>query len=242
MADMVESPVQFGTDGWRALIADTFTFENVQACAQAIADHFAETYGKTKPVVVGFDTRFLSDQFALSVARVIAGNGFDVQLASRPAPTPAMSFRIIETEACGGVVVTSSHNPYNWNGIKVKPHYGGSASPEIVSDIERRVPEILEDPQRVQPGPGEQRCDHAVRPGPGVPEGPWRAGGPAAHPGGGAEARGRPDVRRGRRACSANCWQAGGRPCTKSTASVTRCSRVSARQSQSSRTLASSCC
>jgi alpha-D-glucose phosphate-specific phosphoglucomutase len=141
---MTENPVHFGTDGWRALIADTFTFENVMACAQATADHFAETYGKARPVVVGYDTRFLSNEFAVSVARVMAGNGFRVQLADRPAPTPALSYRIIESQACGGVIVTSSHNPYNWNGIKVKPHYGGSASPEIVADIERRVPAILE--------------------------------------------------------------------------------------------------
>ncbi|MGK2964079.1 MAG: phosphoglucomutase/phosphomannomutase family protein [Tepidiformaceae bacterium] len=141
---MPDNPVQFGTDGWRALIADTFTFENVRACAQAVADHFSETYGREQPVIVGFDTRFLSDQFAEAVARVLAGNGYAVQLADRPAPTPAISYRIIEVGACGGVVVTSSHNPFNWNGIKVKPHYGGSASPEIVADIERRVPAILE--------------------------------------------------------------------------------------------------
>jgi phosphomannomutase len=137
------NPVKFGTDGWRAIIAEDFTFENVQACAQAVADHFGETYGKDRHAVVGFDTRFLSEEFAVSVARVLAGNGFDVELADRPAPTPALSWRIIETGACGGVVVTSSHNPARWNGIKVKPHYGGSASPEIVADIERRVPAIL---------------------------------------------------------------------------------------------------
>lgn len=141
---MKENPVHFGTDGWRAIIAETFTFENVMACAQATADHFSETYGKARPVVVGYDTRFLSDEFALAVARVMAGNGFAVQLADRAAPTPALSYRIIETQACGGVIVTSSHNPFRWNGIKVKPHYGGSASPEIVADIERRVPAILE--------------------------------------------------------------------------------------------------
>lgn len=141
---MTENPVHFGTDGWRAIIAETFTFENVMACAQATADHFSETYGKARPVVVGYDTRFLSDEFALAVARVMAGNGFRVQLADRPAPTPALSYRIIQAGACGGVIVTSSHNPFRWNGIKVKPHYGGSASPEIVADIERRVPRILE--------------------------------------------------------------------------------------------------
>lgn len=143
---MTDSPVKFGTDGWRAIMCETFTFDNVRACAQAIADHFAATYGKDRHVVVGYDTRFLSDEFAMAVARVVAGNGFRVELADRPAPTPALSYRIIETAACGGVVVTSSHNPFRWNGIKVKPHYGGSASPEIVADIEERVPEILADP------------------------------------------------------------------------------------------------
>lgn len=150
---MTENPVHFGTDGWRAIIAETFTFENVMACAQATADHFSETYGKARPVIVGYDTRFLSDEFALAVARVMAGNGFRVQLADRPAPTPALSYRIIEAQACGGVIVTSSHNPFRWNGIKVKPHYGGSASPEIVADIERRVPAILETPGAVKLAP-----------------------------------------------------------------------------------------
>ncbi len=150
MESMADNPVHFGTDGWRAIIAEDFTFENVQACAQAIADHFAHSYGKSRPVIVGYDTRFLSAEFAMSVARVIAGNGFRVQLGTRPAPTPAISYRIIESQACGGVVVTSSHNPFSWNGIKVKPHYGGSASPEIVADIEQRVPAILADKSSIR--------------------------------------------------------------------------------------------
>ena len=155
MGPMVENPVHFGTDGWRAIIADTFTFENVDACAQASAEHFAETYGLSKPIIVGYDTRFLSDEFALRVARVLAGNGFTVQLASRPAPTPALSYRIIEVAACGGVVVTSSHNPFRWNGIKVKPHYGGSANPEFVAAIEERVPSILAGGDRLRLAPAE---------------------------------------------------------------------------------------
>lgn len=155
MGPMVENPVHFGTDGWRAIIADTFTFENVDACAQASAEHFAETYGLSKPIIVGYDTRFLSDEFALRVARVLAGNGFTVQLASRPAPTPALSYRIIEVGACGGVVVTSSHNPFRWNGIKVKPHYGGSANPEFVAAIEERVPSILAGGDRLRLAPAE---------------------------------------------------------------------------------------
>lgn len=150
---MTPNPVRFGTDGWRAIIGEEFTFDNVRACARAVADHFANTYGRTKPVVVGYDTRFLSDEFALAVARVLAGNGFRVQLADRPAPTPALSYRIIEAGACGGIVVTSSHNPFRWNGIKVKPHYGGSASPEIVADIERRVPGILAEAGKISLAP-----------------------------------------------------------------------------------------
>lgn len=153
MVTMVENPVHFGTDGWRAIIADTFTFENVAACAQATAEHFAATYGRARPVVVGYDTRFLSDEFALTVARVLAGNGFRVQLANRPAPTPALSYRIIEAGACGGIVVTSSHNPFRWNGIKVKPHYGGSASPEFVAAIEARVPAVLEGQSQLKMAP-----------------------------------------------------------------------------------------
>lgn len=148
MAEMSDNPVHFGTDGWRAIIGETFTFDNVRACAQATAEHFNATYGTARHLVVGYDTRFLSDEFALSVARVLAGNGFQVQLASGPAPTPALSYRIIETGASGGVMVTSSHNPYMWNGIKIKPHYGGSASPEIVVDIEKRIPAIIADPSK----------------------------------------------------------------------------------------------
>ena len=140
-----ENPVRFGTDGWRAIMGEEFTFANVRACARAAADHFAETRGRGEPLVVGYDTRFQSDEYALAAARVLAGAGFAVQLADRPAPTPALSHRIVETGAGGGLIVTSSHNPFRWNGIKVKPHYGGSASPEIVADIERRVPAILAD-------------------------------------------------------------------------------------------------
>ncbi len=148
---MTNNPVSFGTDGWRALIADTFTFANVRACARAAADHFAETRGTDAPFVIGYDTRFLSDEFAKEAARVVAAAGFKVQLATQLSPTPAMSLHIVKEKAAGGIVITSSHNPYNWNGVKVKPHYGGSASPDIVADIERRIPAILEagEPARV---------------------------------------------------------------------------------------------
>ncbi len=167
MDRMTENPIQFGTDGWRAVIGETFTFDNVRACIQAVADHFAETYGKAKPVIVAYDTRFLSDEFAMTAARVLAGNGFTVQLGDRPVPTPALSYRIIEAGACGGVMVTSSHNPFRWNGIKVKPHYGGSASPEIVADIERRVPAILERPASIKAAPADAPAITTFNPLPG---------------------------------------------------------------------------
>lgn len=143
MLQMEASPITFGTDGWRARIADTYTFTNVRACVRAVADHFAETQGTDAPLVVGHDTRFLSPEFALESARVLAAAGFRVQLATQASPTPAASLRIVQEGAGGGVVITSSHNPFNWNGVKVKPHYGGSASPEIVADIEARIPAIL---------------------------------------------------------------------------------------------------
>jgi phosphomannomutase len=141
---MSGNPVRFGTDGWRALIADTFTFENVRACARAAGEHFRDTQGLEKPLVVGWDTRFLSEAFAEHAAAQLATLGFQVVLADRAAPTPAISSYLVEIGAGGGLVITSSHNPYNWNGVKVKPYYGGSASPEVVADIERRVPAILE--------------------------------------------------------------------------------------------------
>ena len=145
---------------------------------------------------MGYDTRFLSDEFALAVARVIAGNGFTVQLADRPAPTPATSYRIIEDAACGGVMVTSSHNPFRWNGIKVKPYYGGSASPEIVADIERRVPAILANEASIALAPADSELIQRFNP----VRVPRSARPPGRHPAYSCrrtENRGRPHVRRG---------------------------------------------
>ncbi len=171
MARMSDNPVHFGTDGWRAIIGETFTFDNVRACAQATAEHFAATQGTSKHLVVGYDTRFLSDEFAIAVARILAGNGFAVQLANRPAPTPALSYRIIESGAAGGVMVTSSHNPYQWNGIKIKPYYGGSASPEIVEDIEQRIPAVLADPSLERLAPASSDAIRRFDPVPGYLDG-----------------------------------------------------------------------
>lgn len=133
--------IHFGTDGWRAVIADTFTFENVRYVTQALADVLLEGYsGSAAPeVVVGFDTRFLSDRFAQETARVLAANGIGVWLTRSDAPTPAISYNVVAKGAAAGVVITASHNPPRYNGFKVKSSYGGSATAEFCKRIEARL-------------------------------------------------------------------------------------------------------
>lgn len=131
--------IKFGTDGWRAVIAEDFTFANVERVAQATADYWKENpvVGTGKKAVVGYDRRFLSDQFARRVAEVLAGNGFQVTLTSTPTSTPAVSFAVKAQRAFGGVMLTASHNPPAFNGFKLKAHYGGSAEPAICQAVER---------------------------------------------------------------------------------------------------------
>jgi alpha-D-glucose phosphate-specific phosphoglucomutase len=137
-------PIRFGTDGWRAVISREFTFENVRHVAQAIADYVArggeEAAGAARnSVVVGFDTRFLSDRFAIEVANVLAANGLSVYLSKADCPTPALSYAVKVLGAAGGVMITASHNPPRYNGIKFKSSFGGSAMPEVTHEIERRL-------------------------------------------------------------------------------------------------------
>src|SRR4051812_13564886 len=133
--------IKFGTDGWRAVIAEDFTFANVERVAQATADYWNANpvTGTEKKAVVGYDRRFLSDQFALRVAEVLAGNGFEVTLTSEPTPTPAVSFAVKTQKAIGGVMITASHNPPAFNGFKLKAHYGGSADPSICQAVEAQL-------------------------------------------------------------------------------------------------------
>ncbi|HME91003.1 MAG TPA: phosphoglucomutase/phosphomannomutase family protein, partial [Myxococcaceae bacterium] len=135
--------IKFGTDGWRAIIAEDFTFANVRALAASIARYLTETRLGERGVIVGYDTRFGSDRFAESVAQVITAAGTRVRLASDFAPTPAISYAIVHAGAGGAVMVTSSHNPASWNGIKYKPEYAGSASPEVIERLEAPLDEIL---------------------------------------------------------------------------------------------------
>ncbi len=134
----MSAPVQFGTDGWRAVIADTFTFENVARVAQAAADYWVANpvAGTERRVVIGYDRRFLSDKFAAITAEVFAGNDYEVVLTPEPTPTPSVSFAVNQLHAIGGVVITASHNPPHFNGFKLKSHYGGPAMPETCSAVE----------------------------------------------------------------------------------------------------------
>jgi phosphomannomutase len=132
------APVKFGTDGWRAVIAEDFTFANVERVSQATANYWKAhpAPGTAQRVVVGYDRRFLSDQFGKRVAEVFAGNGYEVVLTPEPSPTPAVSFAVKNLSAVGGVMITASHNPPAFNGFKLKSYYGGSAEPAVCRAVE----------------------------------------------------------------------------------------------------------
>jgi len=131
--------IKFGTDGWRGIIADDFTFQNVRSVAGGIAAYVLRHEDASRGVIVGYDTRFISRQAARIVAETVAAAGIPVQITSDPTPTPAVSLAVKEQGAAGGVVVTSSHNPWNWNGVKFKAKFGGSATPAIMKVIEEEV-------------------------------------------------------------------------------------------------------
>ena len=157
-------PIHFGTDGWRAVISDSFTFDNLRIVTQAIADAVASDHWDVSPwdksanggktpdknkIVVGYDTRFLSDRFAGEVARVLAANGFTVLLAQSDSPTPAISFAVKYHHAIAGMMITASHNAPRYNGLKLKGAFGGSALPEQC----RRVEVYINDNEEQARGP-----------------------------------------------------------------------------------------
>ena len=137
------TPIKFGTDGWRAIIAEDFTFPNVRAVAQSVALYLKEAGLAQRGLVVGYDTRFASEDFAAAVAEVVAANGIHVYLCDRSAPTPVVGYSILDRKAGGSVVITSSHNPAQWSGFKFRPEYGGSAPPEVLAQIEAHIPEAV---------------------------------------------------------------------------------------------------
>ena len=131
--------IKFGTDGWRGIIADDFTFDNVRRVAGAIASYVLKHEDASRGLIIGYDTRFASDRAARAVAQVIAAAGIPVLLADDYVPTPAVSYNVKKLGAAGGVMVTSSHNPWNWNGVKFKAKFGGSATPAIMKIIEEEL-------------------------------------------------------------------------------------------------------
>jgi phosphomannomutase len=144
------TPIRFGTDGWRAIIAEDFTFANLERVTQAYATYLQQ-YGKDEKtstdsnasrsplVIVGYDRRFLSQEFAECAAKVLAGNELGVAMFDQAVPTPVVSWAVKENGAAGGVVITASHNPAEFNGFKIKAPWGGSASPEITTEVESLV-------------------------------------------------------------------------------------------------------
>ena len=160
-------PIHFGTDGWRAVISDTFTFYNLRLVTQAIADAVLAEARNTGPLkkkgnadknfIIGFDTRFLSDRYARDCARVLAANGFKVFLAQADGPTPAISLAVRDMEALAGIMITASHNPPRYNGVKLKASFGGAASREKC----RRVEVYLLDNETRSRGPNQMDYDLA---------------------------------------------------------------------------------
>jgi len=135
----VANPIRFGTDGWRGIIAEDFTFDNVRICAQAVAEYLKQNGLDKQGLVIGYDTRFASEDFAAAAAEVIAGNDIKVRLCLKPAPTPVVSFTVLATSSAGGIVITASHNPGSWNGFKYKSGDGASAPGDIIAQIEANI-------------------------------------------------------------------------------------------------------
>jgi phosphomannomutase len=134
-----QQTIKFGTDGWRGIIADDFTFQNVRRVAGAIASYILKNENPAKGVIVGYDTRFASKHGARIAAEVLAAAGIPVSLAADYVPTPAISLAVKSQGAAGGVVITSSHNPWNWNGVKFKGNFGGSATPAMMKVVEQEL-------------------------------------------------------------------------------------------------------
>ncbi len=137
------SAIKFGTDGWRGVIAEDFTFSNVRKVACAIARYVVRAEKPMAGVLVGYDTRFGSERFARAAAEVVSMTGMPVWIAEKACPSPALSLLVRQRGAAGGIMITASHNPYKWNGVKFKASYGSSALPSIVAQVEKELVTVL---------------------------------------------------------------------------------------------------
>lgn len=136
----MDERIVFGTSGWRGVIADDFTFKNLRKVSRAIARYLMENNLSEDGIVVGYDTRFLSKEFAKEVSVIFASNGIKVYFFNEPTPTPVVSFSVIRLKSGGGVNITASHNPFYYSGLKYSPKWGGPAEPEITKVIEKYIP------------------------------------------------------------------------------------------------------
>jgi len=137
------NPIKFGTDGWRGIIAQDFTFDNVRVCAQAVADYVKQAGLANRGLIIGYDTRFASEDFASAAAEVVAGNGIKVYLCPEATPTPVISYGVLTQKVGGAIIITASHNPAIWSGFKYKSEDGSSAPPEVIAEIEKHISHIL---------------------------------------------------------------------------------------------------
>ncbi len=136
--------IKFGTDGWRAGIAEDYTFANVRLITQGVADYLHAHGLAERGMIVGYDSRFRSDDFARAVAEVLAGNGIKSYVCNAPTPTPVSSYAILDRKTAGGINITASHNPYTDNGYKLRSEYGGAAAPEVLTEVEGRIKAVSE--------------------------------------------------------------------------------------------------
>jgi len=134
--------ITFGTDGWRDIMDQGFNIESVRECAQGLSNYLIHSNQNNKPIVVGYDTRKNSKLYAKEIASVLTSNSISCLLSTKFSPTPAISFSVIDNNAAGALIVTSSHNPYQWNGIKYKSEYGGSAFIEVIENVESEIRDV----------------------------------------------------------------------------------------------------
>ncbi len=136
MSEIVKAnPIKFGTDGWRAIINEDFTFENVRYCAQGVADYLIKAKLARRGIIIGYDTRRFSEDFAAAAAEVLAGNGIKVFLTPKATPTPVISYGVLAKKSAGAIIITASHNPAEWNGFKFKDENGWSASDDVTTKL-----------------------------------------------------------------------------------------------------------
>ena len=140
---MMENVIKFGTDGWRGIIARDFTFDNVRVCALGVADYLKKAKMAGKGLIIGYDTRFASEDFAAACAEITAASGIKTYLCDKATPTPVVSYDVLANQAAGAIIITASHNPGVWNGFKYKDQYGSSAPDDITGEIVKSIGRTL---------------------------------------------------------------------------------------------------